>query len=237
VPDLRGWWPPHVVAQKAEGARGRLNNRCTGNNESRGEAALMCASDLYFGCTARHGDITGLAEGFRLSAHAGRRLKLIRMTIAPAHAKSHATSATSRFEVNIKNHAAKLQQRKVRSFQPAPRGAVSARARAIGARTTARNPKIRRPSLSRLSVRGPPLASRRSALTAMTIALPICLMSRIFFLNCNRDDEWTSPYAATPASSDFAPIRRASWLALRGFGRVPPERRRHSYIIFITVVT
>src|SRR5215470_6452312 len=53
------------------------------------------------------------------------------MAIAHAHARAHATSAMSRFEGKIKNHAAKAQQRNVRSFQPpAPPGPVSARARA-----------------------------------------------------------------------------------------------------------
>ena len=69
------------------------------------------------------------------------------MAIANAHAKSHAVIAISRFEEKIKNHAAKAQQRNVMSAQTAPPpGHVSARARAIGARTTARNPKIRRMS-------------------------------------------------------------------------------------------
>jgi hypothetical protein len=43
-------------------------------------------------------------------------------------------SAMSRFEGKIKNHAAKAQQRNVRSFQPAPPGPVS-RTRVNGART------------------------------------------------------------------------------------------------------
>jgi hypothetical protein len=65
----------------------------------------------------------------------------------------------STFEANTKNHAAKAQQRNVRSFQPAP-PPVSARARAIGARTTARNPKIRRPSEVTGSIREPPSSSK-----------------------------------------------------------------------------
>jgi hypothetical protein len=53
----------------------------------------------------------------------------------------------SRFEEKIKNHAAKAQQRNVRSFQPAPPGPVS-RTRVNGARTMAKNPIIRTLSLS-----------------------------------------------------------------------------------------
>jgi hypothetical protein len=52
----------------------------------------------------------------------------------------------SKFEVKNKDHAAKAQQRNVRSFQPAPPGPVLARARAIGARRMAKDPQIRRPS-------------------------------------------------------------------------------------------
>jgi hypothetical protein len=70
------------------------------------------------------------------------------MAIAHAHARTHATSARRRFEAKIKDHAAKAQQRNVRSLEAAPPGPVSPRAEAIGARTMARNPKIRRLSLS-----------------------------------------------------------------------------------------
>ena len=80
--------------------------------------------------------------------HARRRLKLIRIAIAHPHARTHATSAMSRLEAKKKNHAAKVQQRNVSSFQPAPPGPVLARARAIGARRMAKDPKIRRLSLS-----------------------------------------------------------------------------------------
>jgi hypothetical protein len=93
---------------------------------------------------------------FALADHARRRLKFSRMAIAHPHARTHATSAMSRFDVKIKNHAAKAQQRNARSFQPAPPGPGSARARAVGARTIARNPKIRRLSLSMGSIREPP---------------------------------------------------------------------------------
>jgi hypothetical protein len=54
----------------------------------------------------------------------------------------------SRLEVKKKNPPAKVQQRNVRSFQPAPPGPVLARASAIGARRMAKDPKIRRLSLS-----------------------------------------------------------------------------------------
>jgi hypothetical protein len=54
----------------------------------------------------------------------------------------------SKLEAKKKDHAAKVQQRNVRSFQPAPPGPVLARARAIGARRMAKDPKIRRLSLS-----------------------------------------------------------------------------------------
>ena len=80
-------------------------------------------------------------------------MKLIRMAIAHAHARSHATSGISRLvEAKKKNPAAKAQQRNVRSFQPAPPGPISARARAIGARRMAKDPKIRRLSLSREAI-------------------------------------------------------------------------------------
>jgi hypothetical protein len=69
------------------------------------------------------------------------------MAIAHAHARAHATSAMSRLEGKIKDHAAKAQQRNVRSFQSAPPGPVS-KTRVNGARTMAKNPKIRRLSLS-----------------------------------------------------------------------------------------
>jgi hypothetical protein len=84
--------------------------------------------------------------------HARRRLKLIRIGIAHAHARAHATSAISGLEAKTKNHAAKVQQINVRSSQPAPPGPVLARASAIGARRMAKDPKIRRPSLSRESI-------------------------------------------------------------------------------------
>src|SRR5262249_39064339 len=85
-----------------------------------------------------------------------------------AHAKTHAVIAITRFEEKIKDHAAKAQQRNVMSSQTAlPLGAV--RARAIGARTTARNPKIIRPSEVTGSIREPPPSSR-STLTAMITA-------------------------------------------------------------------
>jgi hypothetical protein len=58
----------------------------------------------------------------------------------------------SRLEAKKKDHPAKVQQRNVRSFQPAPPGPVLARASAIGARRMAKNPKTRRPSLSRESI-------------------------------------------------------------------------------------
>jgi hypothetical protein len=58
----------------------------------------------------------------------------------------------SRLEPKKKNHAAKVQQRNVSSFQPAPPGPVLARARAIGARRMDKDPKIRRLSKSRLSI-------------------------------------------------------------------------------------
>jgi hypothetical protein len=58
----------------------------------------------------------------------------------------------SRLEVKKKNPPAKVQQRNVRSFQPAPPGPVLARASAIGARRMAKDPKIRRPSLRRGSI-------------------------------------------------------------------------------------
>jgi hypothetical protein len=75
------------------------------------------------------------------------------MAIAHAHARSHATSGISRLvEAKKKNPAAKAQQRNVRSFQPAPPGPISARARAIGARRMAKDPKIRRLSLSRETI-------------------------------------------------------------------------------------
>jgi hypothetical protein len=91
--------------------------------------------------------VTDHGGGKRRADHARRRLKLIRMAIATAHARSHATTAMSRFEGKIKNHAAKAQQRNVRSFQPAPPGPVS-RTRVNGARTMAKNPIIRTLSLS-----------------------------------------------------------------------------------------
>src|SRR5215469_11124394 len=87
-----------------------------------------------------------------IADHARRRLKLIRMTSAHEHARSQATNAMTRPEVSAKkrNHAATAQQIKVRSFQPAPPGFVSpmARARAIGARRIANDPKIRRVSIA-----------------------------------------------------------------------------------------
>src|SRR4029077_2716304 len=49
-----------------------------------------------------------------------------------------------------KNHAVSVQQRNVRSFQPAPPGPVS-KTRVNGARTMAKNPKIRRLSVSQLT--------------------------------------------------------------------------------------
>jgi hypothetical protein len=58
----------------------------------------------------------------------------------------------SRLEEKKKNPPAKAQQRNVRSFQPAPPGPVSARARAIGARRMAKDPKTRRAAPSRLSI-------------------------------------------------------------------------------------
>lgn len=81
----------------------------------------------------------------------------MRRAIAHAQARTHAPSAMSRFEGKIKNHAAEAQQRKVRSFQPVPPGPFSARARAIGARTIARNPKIIRLSLNISPIREPPV--------------------------------------------------------------------------------
>jgi hypothetical protein len=76
------------------------------------------------------------------------------MAIAHAHARSHATNATTRLEVKKKNHAATVQQTNVRSFQPAPPGLVSAIAiaRASGARRMAKDPKTRRLALSRDSI-------------------------------------------------------------------------------------
>jgi hypothetical protein len=53
-------------------------------------------------------------------------------TVSATPAIGGKASAMSRLEVKKKNHAAKAQQRNVRSFQPAPLGPVSARARAIG---------------------------------------------------------------------------------------------------------
>src|SRR6202040_1253944 len=72
--------------------------------------------------------------------------------IAHAHARTHTTIAMSRLEAKKKAHAAKAQQRNGRSFQPAPPGPVLARARAIGARRMAKNPKTRRASLSTGSI-------------------------------------------------------------------------------------
>src|SRR5260370_38714973 len=74
------------------------------------------------------------------------------MAIAHAHARTHATSAMSILEAKKRDHAAKVQQRNVRSFQPAPPGPVSARASAIGARRMAKDPKTMRPTLSRDSI-------------------------------------------------------------------------------------
>src|SRR5215467_11783581 len=87
--------------------------------------------------------------------HATRRLKLIRVPTAHAHARSQATNAMTKPEVSAKkrNHAATVQQIYVRSFQTPLPGLVSpiARARAIGARRIANDPKTRKVSLSRLS--------------------------------------------------------------------------------------
>src|SRR5215469_9760328 len=98
-----------------------------------------------------------LAAILRALIHRGlrrRRLKFIRMASAHAHARSQATNAMARPEVSAKkrNHAAIAQPINVRNFQPAP-GLVSpiARARAIGARRIANDPKTRRLSLNRLS--------------------------------------------------------------------------------------
>src|SRR6516162_156657 len=94
----------------------------------------------------------------RFADHTRRRLKLlICMTVAHAHAKTHVTNAMSRLEAKIKTHAARAQQTNARSFQPAPPGPGSARARAIGARTIARNPKIIRLSLNISPIREPPV--------------------------------------------------------------------------------
>ena len=68
-------------------------------------------------------------------------MKFIRMAIADARARSQATSGMSEPEAKKNHHAAKAQQRNVRSFQPAPPGPVSARARAIGARRMTRPPR------------------------------------------------------------------------------------------------
>jgi hypothetical protein len=54
----------------------------------------------------------------------------------------------SRLEAKKKDHPAKVQQRNVRSFQPAPPGSVLARASAIGARRMAKDPKTRRLSIT-----------------------------------------------------------------------------------------
>jgi hypothetical protein len=80
--------------------------------------------------------------------------------IALAHARTHATNAMRRLEAKIKDHAARAQQTNVRSFQPAPPGPVSARARAIGARTIARNPKIIRLSLNISPIHEPPVVEQ-----------------------------------------------------------------------------
>jgi hypothetical protein len=96
-------------------------------------------------------NVTGVTGNWIATGHARRRLKLIRIGIAHAHARTHATSAMSRLEAKKKDHAAKVQQRNVRSSQPAPPGPVLARASAIGARSMTKDPKIRSPSLSRES--------------------------------------------------------------------------------------
>lgn len=90
----------------------------------------------------------------RRADHARRRWKKrTRMAIvATAHAMTHARSAMSKLEVKKKDPQAKAQQRNVRSFQPAPPGSVLARASAIGERTTAKDPKTRRASLSTGSI-------------------------------------------------------------------------------------
>jgi hypothetical protein len=54
----------------------------------------------------------------------------------------------SRFEAKKKNHPEKAQQRNVRTFHPVPLGPTSVRARAIGARRMAKNPKRRRLSMT-----------------------------------------------------------------------------------------
>jgi hypothetical protein len=92
-----------------------------------------------------------------IADHTWRRLnkRTRKAIIAHAHASTHATIAMSRLEPKKKDHQAKAQQRNVRSFQPAPPGPGSARARAIGARTIARDPKIIRLSLSTGSISEP----------------------------------------------------------------------------------
>jgi DNA-binding IclR family transcriptional regulator len=92
-----------------------------------------------------------------IADHARRRLKNLTLMaiIAHAHARTHATSAMSKLEAKKKDHAAKVQQRNVRSFQPAPPGPVSARASAIGARRMAKDPKTRRQTLRRESISEP----------------------------------------------------------------------------------
>jgi hypothetical protein len=83
------------------------------------------------------------------------------MAIATAHARTHATTAMGRPEAKTKDHAAKAQQTKVRIFQPAPPGPISARARAIGARRMATATKIRRLSLSREYICEPPQCGQK----------------------------------------------------------------------------
>jgi hypothetical protein len=94
-----------------------------------------------------------VAQDVRIPGHARLGKKLICLANAHAHARSHATSGTCRFESKNKNHAAKLQQRNVRTVQASPPGPGLARAKADGERRMAKDPKTRKLSLSRLSTR------------------------------------------------------------------------------------
>ena len=87
--------------------------------------------------------------GKRRADHARRRLKLIRMAIATAHARTQATTAMGRPEAKTKVHAAKAQQTNERSFQAAPPGPVSARAKAIGARRMGKEPENKKTVIKR----------------------------------------------------------------------------------------
>ena len=144
----------------------------------------------------RHRALFFTQEHSVFADHARRRLKLIRIAIAHAHARSHATSAMSRLEPKKKNPAAKVQQRNVRSFQPAPPGPVVSIARVNGARRTAKDPKTRRLSLSRL-LTGVPLSTQLQTLTWPSRAPPA--------RNCNRRFALLGLPAPTPAASQCLP--------------------------------